>query len=92
MEREPIGPVRDTKSDTCFDLSARGVIYRQENPLTRDPPCAVGFPADFVWILFQETKVLPVHGHRLSTRKTRPATTMNTHIYILITNSYCSDL
>lgn len=41
-------------------------------------PRAVGFPADFVWILLEETQVLPIHGHRLRTRKTRPAKTATT--------------
>lgn len=41
-------------------------------------PRAVGFPADFVWILLEETQILPIHGHRLRTRKTRPAKTATT--------------
>lgn len=47
-----------------------------------DSPCAVGFPADFIWILLQEAKVLSVHGHGLSSGETGPATTIKTQIVV----------
>lgn len=62
-----------------------------------DPPCAVGLPADFVWILFQETKVLSVHGHGLRSRETRPAAAWKStsDVYLLdvcrISRDMCKD-
>lgn len=44
-------------------VSTRGqeVICGKGNSRTTDSPCAISFPAHFVWILLQETKVLSVH-------------------------------
>lgn len=75
-EEKPISPVGGTKSFTRVDTWRGGDLYCTKKPETKDPPCAVGFPADFVWILLQEAKILSVHGDGLSTRKTRPATTI----------------
>lgn len=63
-----------------------------------DPPCAVGLPADFVWILFQETKILSVHGHGLRSRETRSAVakkSTTSDVYLLdicgISRDMCKD-